>query len=445
MNEIINQGYQNSWIVAQALNQEVCYYQHIYAEQGNILQLNGMLWSELQNETDIKSIQTKAIEKIDQDIYLIQKLNQSLALYSASDDGPLTWSLKTNKMENILLGAKEFISDEAKFSAILQGQFPEGFGNSPTFPVFLGDFETPFGNSQCTYFSAALIELNLTLQNENIHIQDLTFDENMNWIDSSAIVHVTPIPDPLLLDQNVIDFTQNSTFSFSDPITQQGLVFVHSGYAFGGQRGEERYPEGKEWGPEDCSTWIAKISGCDYAFSTVDQLFTYRLALPQDMQGYIDPDWLDSEVATAMQEIYSPVFIEDPLQDILPGQILSFRTFESEDHQNSVGASGHTALVIGLRDNGNVVTVGYARNMPDIEGFGIYEFSWQSDEIKEVMFFNIKSPICLDDVLINDELDLFDNICLPSYTNDLPLNHELNCYTPNKIELYQHPTVDNFC
>lgn len=84
------------------------------------------------------------------------------------------------------------------------------------------------------------------------------------------------------------------------------------------------------------------------------------MELPEEERSYIDPEWLASDYVKTM-EVLNPVFIEDPLTDIQPGQIFAFRRFDSLEHENSAGFSGHTGLVLGLRENGNVVTLSYAR------------------------------------------------------------------------------------
>lgn len=96
-----------------------------------------------------------------------------------------------------------------------------------------------------TYLSGAILEVNLSLLGQESQIQDIQMQDDNDWIDSSAIVHVTPIPECLVLNEITASFSDNFSFYFSDELTPQGLVFVHSGYAFGGQRGGSRYSEVK--------------------------------------------------------------------------------------------------------------------------------------------------------------------------------------------------------
>jgi len=399
---ILDNAYQHSPLVRKAFGQEQQYTSQISLEQNALLQQNSVLYANVKNTIDIPTLQLQTLERIDRDLAFVQQLNKALNTYSQWGEADFTWSLVTNKMETILLGAKALMVDTENFTHVLQGFPPVGYENTPPATVFLRDLAGNYGNSKATYLSSAILAVHLNLLGSESKIQDLRLQDYNTWIDNSAIVHVTPIPESLDVKAIAPAFA-DSSYYFSDPLTPQGLAFVHSGYAFGGHRSEPRYPEGKYFGPEDCSSWIAKITGSEVLFSTIDQLYTYRLGLPEEKRGYIDPDWLTSNYAKT-RDILTPVVIEDPLKDIHPGQVFAYRTFDSDDHF-STGVAGHTALVLGVRENGNVVTINYARNMPQVEGFGISEYPWQSTDKKETLFFDVKTqPISLADVLENDPL-----------------------------------------
>jgi len=398
--EEILQRSTESLIVKDALQQEQHYYQQVSADQNFLLQQNHDLFSH--QTLELPALKTKVLAKIDQDLSYVQQLNQALAVGFEPGEGDLTWALKTNKMENILTEAKNLLTQDDTFNAIAQGQLPSGVDNVPPHPVILGDLTSIYGNSKVTYLSTAILEVNLSLHEGNFQVQDIVSpDDALNWIDQSAMTHVTPIPSEIHPNQIASDFTDQFSFYFSDDLTPQGFAFVHSGYAFGGQRLEDRYADGKALGPEDCSSWIAKLAQAETEFSTIDQLYTYRMGLPEESRGFIDPDWHSTQYAKT-QNVLSPVVVKD-VNDIHPGQVFAFRDFDSADHLNSSGVSGHTALVLGMRENGNVVTLGYARGMPQFEGFGIKEFYWNSTDTRETMFFDIKSkPLLLEDVLCHE-------------------------------------------
>jgi len=379
----------NARLIQKALAQEAYFNQEVHADQAYLL----AIIQDLTHTTtpDLELLQTSTLARIDRDLDFVQKMNTYL-----QDEKPAgaTWALKINKMSEVLTGAKEILSDPESFHAIAQGQFPTAFEALPPHPVHLGDLTTPYGNSQVTFLSAALAELSMDLLGEKSKIQHIPSGIPGAWIDSTHIAHVTPFSSAIDPEKIDAHFTQDFSFYFSDPITPQGFAFIHSGYAFGGHRLEPRYEgEGHEKiGPEDCSSWISKLTECAVSFSTIEQLYTYRLSLPESERGYVDPNWIGTDRPKAIQATLSPVIIENPLEDIHAGQIFAFRTFATEEHQDSAGTGGHTALVLDLCQEGkslNVVTLAFARNMPDVEGFGIQAFPWASDAHKETMFFNV--------------------------------------------------------
>ncbi|MCS5707723.1 hypothetical protein CC99x_002260 [Candidatus Berkiella cookevillensis] len=382
----------------------------LHQEQKALFALTNQQWGAYPDH-DYHALQTKTLERLDQDIYYIQQLNQLLKSYPASDDvgEGLTWSLKTNKMELVLSGARELIMDDEAFIALLEGECPPMLNNTFQFPVILGDTDSIYGSSEASFLSAALLTINLTLLGENTHIEDLpihlSLSDSMDtvWMDYSALSHITPIPAFVALESVGQDFKTEFSYYFSDALMQDGLSLIHSGYAFGGQRGEVRFDESKNWGPEDCSSWVSKVTNCDVDFSTIDQLFTYRMQFPSDEKVLIYSDWLGSDRQAAMQTVYSPVYIENPLVDIHPGQIFAYREFADANHLDDVGIGGHTGVVLGVKENGNVVILCYGRDMPEYEGFGVREYNWQSDETHEVMFFDVnQEKIAFHDVIHAD-------------------------------------------
>lgn len=410
INSILSNAYQSSPLVQVALKEAYDYNLQLHQEQKALFVVTNQQWGAYPDQ-DYHALQIRTLERLDQDIYYIQQLNQLLKSYPASDEmgEGLTWSLKTNKMELVLSGARELIMDDEAFMALLEGECPPMLNNMFQFPVILGDTDSIYGSSEATFLSAALIAINLTLLGEKTHLEDLPMQLSLSdsmdtvWMDYSALSHVTPIP--AFVDLNTLDqdFKAEFSYYFSDDQMQNGLSLIHSGYAFGGQRGEIRFEQEKNWGPEDCSSWVAKVTNCDIDFSTIDQLFTYRLQLPGDEKGLIYSDWLNSDRQLAMETIYTPVYIQNPSVDIQPGQIFAYRQFEDANHLEDVGVGGHTGVVLGVKENGNVIVLCYGRDMPEYEGFGVREYSWQSDETHEVMFFDVnQEKIAFQDVIHTD-------------------------------------------
>lgn len=442
INSIVSKAYQSSPLVQIALQEAYDYNVQLYQEQKALFALTNQQWGAYP-EHDYHTLQTKTLERLDQDIYYIQQLNQLLKSYPASDDvgEGLTWSLKTNKMELVLSGARELIMDDEAFRALLEGECPYMLNNTFQFPVILADTDSIYGSSEATFLSAALLAINLSLLGENTHLEDLPIQLSLLdsidtvWMDYSALSHITPIPAFVALENLGQDFKTEFSYYFSDPLMQDGLSLIHSGYAFGGQRGEVRFDENKNWGPEDCSSWVSKVTNCDVDFSTIDQLFTYRIQFPDNEKGLIYSDWLNSDRPTAMQTVYSPVYIENPLVDIHPGQIFAYRDFADANHLEDVGVGGHTGVVLGVKENGNVVVLCYGRDMPEYEGFGVREYNWQSDETREVMFFDVNQEKIAFHAVIHTDNDImhdFDGLAIANLVSELALGPILES-TPSAI------------
>lgn len=396
---LLNYAYETSPLCQFALKQAQAYTHKIIDDQTYLLNQNQLLWSHNQYNLNQYDFQTKLINRIDQDLIYLNKLNHAVSNYGEPGEFDLTWSLATTKMNLILNGARHIILNDDYFTDLLTGQISDLINSDipPNYIVSLGESSALFGNSNLSYLNAAILITHLGLLGDQSHVQDILI-ENTPWIDQAAIAHITPIPNSIQVDSNF-------SYLYADNQTTQGLAFVHSGYAFGGQRDENRYGDnGKLYGPEDCSSWMAKVIHSDVSFSTIDMLYAFRMAQPESERGYIEPDWLKSDYAKIMDYI-TPVVIHDPVQDIQPGMIWVNRKFEAGiDHHSSSGKSGHTALVLGLEESGEVLTVGYARDMPKYEGFGLKSFSAQSTSDSEVMYFSVKQPmLAIQDILKSDD------------------------------------------
>ncbi len=426
---IISAAWEASPLVEYALIENYLYNQAIVVDQSRLL----TFISSCPYNINPEALQKAALTRIDHDIAITAHLNEAIAYTQLYGEEDLTYSLQTNKMDKALMGAREIIADPISFDAIIHGEYPFGFENDPAFPLIIGETDTLFGNSNITYLNTALIEVGMSLLGPDAKIQDLSFSLGKHWLDHSPMTHITPVNSAVFEGSDFLkeEYKNNYSFSFHDDTTPLGFVFVHSGYAFGGYRDEDRYKDGKLFGPEDCSSWISKLCNCDIEFSTIDLLYTYRAQVEGNLD-YIAPDWVNSRAATALFETFSPVKIIDPFTDIQPGQILVFRKFETADHTQDAGMGGHVALVLGVTEEGQVVTLNYQRDMPDKEGFGIGLFDAQSDDTKEVFFLKVNQvPLSLEDVfpVSRDDLCFWEGTSLP-----LPL--------PTGLESYAFPVFD---
>lgn len=114
----------------------------------------------------------------------------------------------------------------------------------------------------------------------------------------------------------------------------QIVRYWHNGYSFGGRRLEGEIGSKLDNGPEDCSSFIAKLLGFDPDRSTA------------------------STIKTTLEEHGKEVIVKAPEHDIKAGQILFY--------------PGHIALVFGLIEKNKPLVLEYNRDREQkgIEGFG---------------------------------------------------------------------------
>jgi len=382
---------ENHPLVKKAFQQELQWRTKTTAELDNVF----LKLKEVTENTDnIPITQAQVLAKLRSDLELTKKLKAILRKEQYKPGINVTWAVKTNKMEEILTGTQNLVQIDNDFAAILNDYtVPMGY-QYQTLPediTYVGENTTTlYGSSKGTFLKTALLTA-YQIGTRKTRLQELNLlpTQNAAWIDESAMVHVSPLPadlDLLSLDDGFAHYS----YFFSDNITPQGLAFVHSGYAFGGHRNEPRYPKGKLFGPEDCSSWLAKLCNTE-TFSTLDQLFHYRLHM---REGIVDPTWREGPTPAMLADCYE---VRDPQKDICPGQIYCHRVFNKEEDptlQNSPGTGGHTTLVLGFASAGSdskIVTIGDGRNMPTEEGLGIQAFPFNPPDNRKVMLFMRKN------------------------------------------------------
>lgn len=311
--------------------------------------------------------------EIEREVKIISNFNNAVQEFNKIDPNIVSFPLKTNKMVDILNGAKDLL--KSHLEDLLAGRLPANYELSDRLQPFknsidgsLRDKDTIYGNSKASFLKVALLEL----KNQLLPKTEKLFSSNV--LDQSAIAHIVPIPDQMSTKN-----LQDSKYYYSDDKTPQGLVTVHSGYAFGGHREQLRYPVGKEYGPEDCSSWVAKITGHKDEFSTLHQYAAYNISRDKtcDISKLSN---IEQDIINRLTEKYEAVEIHDPQQDIQPGQVYFRRGFKESDDPNGLGSFGHTAIVIGKNDEGIVSVINVNRNMPDIEGYYISQESFKDYE-----------------------------------------------------------------
>lgn len=345
-----------------------------------------MVIQQCSKDLDLEKTYKSVLEHAKAELEVISQLNKKIQEKIKEFEGDLTWSLRTNKMELVLKGAIAFL--EKHFYDVCDGIIPEDYRFLSHTPTVLGNQQGAKGNSRETFLKAALI---LILHKLDISRSSLDIKGN-----ESALCHLTPLPAKLKLEE--IPGSEKSSFIFNNlkfleserELPEKEFMFVHSGYAFGGHRFEKRYPNGREFGPEDCSSGIASFLNCKAPVSTNDMLFSYRHKTKDG--GFIEKDWTNGKECASLQDLWDPVIVKDPTKDIKPGDVYCVRRFADTDPElnKTQGVSGHTAMVVGVQSNGAMTTLGYNRDMPAKEGFGLEDFPYRDAANKKVMIFRAR-------------------------------------------------------
>lgn len=352
-------------------------------------------------EIEFKRVKEATAQTLQRDAELISKLDTALLSYETGVTAETArYPLKLNKMSIATVGkgikghkgAKGMV--EEHFPALYAGDAPEGysFDYHPTaVTLFDGNLNTTniFGNSKGTFYKTAALTTYLsTIGKTKLTEISLLPTESGPWVERSAMVHHTPIPSTLNLLKLDTRFAQ-CTYTHNNQ-----FYYVHSGYAFGGGRDGSKNP----WAPEDCSSWIAKITGCSIGYSTADQLCLYRFKLKTDI---VSPTWYKSPEFNSMQNLYDAVNSVDAVKDpskIQAGQtayIYAHRNFDisKDKSKTELGTGGHTGLVLGMCSDAkesSLAVLSYNRDMPGVEGFGVNFFPlFPEPENKKVMLFSL--------------------------------------------------------
>lgn len=367
------------------------------ATQQELLKFKQILRDLILKASEKRDIKNLVLEKLQADEQLIQALNTSLGNFPAGTEA--TWSLKTNKMLEILNGAIKFINEnfDAFIKSIedndeLTNYHIKTEKNNTTIIANTG--ESIYGTSKASFFKAALINTYLIYSRKK-YLSEIDVNNKGYWIDQTPSAHVTPLPDklnPADIKVNGTDFTQ-CTYFYNDNETPQGLAFIHSGYAFGGYRNESRYPYqppkqlGKLNGPEDCSSFIGKLTLEVDGISTADLWNRWKY----QRDGFSTSlNWENTPAGKLLIAQYVPADVSDTTK-IKTGQVWASRSFDTEldPEMKGDGKGGHTVLVVdGIDENEKVKAIGYNRDMPNIEGFGLQSFPVHQIN-KRILFFNV--------------------------------------------------------
>lgn len=390
-------------LIEKAILQE---WQFRNATQQELLKFKLELHSILKNLSPDKQVKLEenVLDKLKADKELIIALNKALEHFPAGTEA--TWSLKTNKMLEILEGTISFIDLEFNaFIASIKDNTELAHyhikTNEKDITIIENAGSSIYGTSKASFLKTAFINIYLVCKGKNFLSEiDINNRSKECWIDQTPNAHVTPLPyklNPEEIKVNASNFTQ-CTYFYNDAKTSKGLAFIHSGYAFGGYRNDSRYPYqppkflGKLNGPEDCSSFIGKLTLEIDQISTADLWKCYQ----SKQKGYPkDPNWEKSEIGQLLIKNLSIV----PPDNIQAGDIWASRSFDTQKdpEMKGFGKGGHTVLIIDNPDKGKkeVMTLGFNRNMPKNEGFGEQKFPTYSKPLegKRIFFFRVNSSM----------------------------------------------------
>lgn len=318
-----------------------------------------------------EALRTSCLKQLEEDLTLVQILEGTLKSLAADDnpDKGITWSLKTNKLAVIIPLTITLITEN--FPSLMNGSLVDQYMAELTTitytpPKTAGQMH---GASGATALKNALfIVLRLT---KNF----------VPKINESAFFHTTPLI-PLR------GFEGCSYFFKDEKSPQHGeLLFPHSGYAFGGMRGESRH-QNKTFGPQDCSSWVRSICSIPVDFSTMHLLFLW------ENRG--QDNWLDSDAARVLRGRLKPITVAGT-SDIKPGYLYVHRSYnlDQDPSMSGSGNGGHTGIVHDIDPiSETVIILQYGRDMPKQEGFGLWETKALSVPSRKTFYFEVNEPRC---------------------------------------------------
>lgn len=282
-------------------------------------------------DTTPDSALTSIEAAIDIDVAIAESDNKAIEAFGKASIP--SFPLRFNKAFEIATGVKNLF-ETGDISRLLAGEIVEGYSNIPVLPNIYANPELFYGTSKSTIYSAALISPLMILT------QGSPEPFTPGSLKDSNIFHFTPMPAELSLA---------SRYCYRDEEGSANFGFSHSGYTFGGDRVQSNiytsYALENKFFPDDCSSWVANLTGSFSQYTTRDQKYFSGLeALPE---GY------KNDVAKAeIERLYEVVSSESAMA----GDIVVF--------------NAHTGFLLG-KDATTVTILSDNRDMPGIEGFCI--------------------------------------------------------------------------
>lgn len=369
-------------------------------------QLKELLSSITENDTkDPEQLRKSVIQSLENDKMAFEVVNQRLqsGTYKAGEKGT-TFQLLNNRMPIITAAALQLAQEENIFFDLLEGKLPQGYSIEPPEFNYFPESDHIFSHGRRGNPLKSLLLKIWQIQNDKSSLSETTQLFEPSWLDTSPFVHITPLPEDF-------DVTSLQTFPhfYSDTETPKALLTIHNGYAFGGHRNETRYPNGKKWGPHDCSSFVAMYTNCEITFSTLHQAKYF-----QDINGFqfghLGEDIVAQWNATknqrqqdtylqAMSRVLDPLKPNPDPNSINPGVVHAERNYTNISTKPEValsGTGGHTGVflgTIGSAGETRALTITAARDLENSGKefiFGVEPRPFFSTPERMIMFFDVK-------------------------------------------------------
>lgn len=343
-------------------------------------------------------------------VEVYRNLDESLKKYTPGDLFGTTFQIKSNKMVEAATGALNLLKNKDFIDIIRAGgRLPKGYSYAAPKLNLQGAKNHIYGSGRGISLRYLLLEMFYLINEEkgsswlgalNTLCKTLDFGKNLpeghDAYEYAPFLHCVPLPTNLNLKSFQTPFIRSMK-------GQPYLMTIHNGYAYGGQRLEGRYGDMKEFGPQDCSSFIQRLYGVPSAFSTLHQyhaycepsFFTLRTCPPYGLETI--KNWQstvsDGRKASAVRSFLSNFQPTSP-RKLEPGDLYTLRKLPRE--KITIGTGGHTGIVIGRQGQGpdaKVLIYDFNRNLPDLDGrYMISEkplvTDWNQDPLPYTFYFH---------------------------------------------------------
>lgn len=362
----------SSSVVATIHGDALAYREAVSRDLGKLLASVSTFEEQRDAAYDAPSLQAQVVASLEADAAFFEAFGQAIKKDPKNEQGRLI-QLSTHKMGLVTQLALDLAKDTNVFDTLLDGTLPVGYDLKVPLCNIFPDETHIYSNGRRGNALKALLLRAWSMQHQEQNLTGVVKLFGDAWLDDSSFVHITPVPAAM----EVPGF-EDSPYYFSDTKTPRALLTVHNGYAFAGQRWETRYgTHGTAFGPQDCSSFVAKYLKSPYVFSTRDLLYLSEdvIGFPgEQLDATQEPAWLASrntqEAQSTLENLRKTLLphgkIMDPASPLLrPGIVHNERTFTPTSIQ---GLGGHTGIYLGTVGSGpetKALTISATRDLEE--------------------------------------------------------------------------------